>query len=278
MDCTALLDTLAQRVPKDGDTYIDPDGILRCTRCQGTREVTIDLPGRGSKIVPCICRCMAVKRDRELQRLRDQEAHDRIQQMRSLGFRDPSLISATFGADDRKYPRISDALQRYVDHFEDFRRDGKGLLLYGPVGTGKTYYAACVVNALISKGHPALLNSLPRLINQVGGAKWEDRQPMIDHLADYHLVALDDLGTERQSEYVIEQMTAILDTLYRAGTPLIITTNQDPTQLGRASSIAIQRIWDRILERCHLIPVIGESRRKGKGQASYHDTKDILGL
>ena len=61
----------------------------------------------------------------------------------------------------------------------------RGLLLYGPVGTGKTYYAACVVNALISKGHPALLNSLPRLINQVGGAKWEDRQPMIDHLADY---------------------------------------------------------------------------------------------
>lgn len=278
MDCTSLLDALAQRVPKDGDTYITPDGTLRCIHCQGAREVTIDLPGMGSKIVPCICRCMAEKRDLERQRLRDQETNDRIRQMRSLGFRDPSLISATFDGDDRKYPRISDALQRYVDHFDDFRKEGKGLLLYGPVGTGKTYYAACVVNALISRGHPALLNSLPRLINQVGGAKWEDRQPMIDHLADYHLVVLDDLGTERQTEYVIEQMTAILDTLYRAGTPLIITTNQDPTQLGRTSSIAIQRIWDRILERCHLIPVIGESRRRGKGQASYHDTKDILGL
>lgn len=278
MDLSPILDTIAKKVPQDGDTYVAPDGILRCSHCQGAREVTIDFPGMGRKVVPCICWCMAQRRDRELQRLRDQESHDRVQRMRRLGFRDPALMDATFARDDRKNPRVSDALQRYVAHFEDFRREGKGLLLYGPVGTGKTYYAACVVNALINKGHPALLNSLPRLINQVGGAKWENRQPMIDHLADYHLVVLDDLGTERQSEYVIEQMTAIFDTLYRACTPLIITTNQDPTKLGKATDIHIQRIWDRLLERCLLIPVVGESRRKGKRQENYRTDREILGL
>ena len=278
MDCTPILDALARRVPKDQNTYIAPDGILRCTNCHGTREVTIDLPGMGSKIVPCICRCMARQRDQEIQRLKDQEAYDRIQRMRSLGFQERTLAEASFARDDRKNPKISDALRKYAEHFAELRKDGKGLLLYGPVGTGKTYYAACVVNEVIRSGRPALLTSFPRLINQVSGADWADRQPMLDRLTDYSLVALDDLGVERQTDYTIEQMTMILDTLYRAGIPLIITTNADPSRLSKATDIRVQRIWDRILERCHPIAVTGESRRRGKGQENFRQGKEILGI
>lgn len=278
MDCTPILDTLARRVPRDQNTYIAPDGILRCTNCHGSREVAIELPGMGRKVVPCICRCMARQRDQELQRLRDQETCDRIQRLRSLGFQERTLAEASFDRDDRKNPIISDALRRYAEHFADLRREGRGLLLYGPVGTGKTYYAACVVNEVIRSGCPALMTSFPRLINQVSGAGWADRQPMLDRLTDFSLVALDDFGIERQTDYTLEQMTMILDTLYRAGTPLIITTNADPSRLSKATDIRTQRIWDRILERCHPIAVTGESRRRGKGQENFRQGRELLGI
>lgn len=278
MDNTQIIDVIASNIPQDQQTYIGPDGLQRCTNCHGNREVALDLPWMRHKVIPCLCRCMAQQRDQEVQRLRDQEHYDRIQRMRAVGIDDCSLLSATFDSDDYKYPQVSDALRRYVEHFEVLCKDGRGILLYGPVGTGKTYYAACVVNALISEGYPAMMTSIVRLVNQIGGADWADRQPMIDRLADYALVALDDLGTERQSDYVIEQMTAILDTLYRSGTPMIITTNQDPSKLAKNSNIHIQRIWDRIRERCHPIAVMGESRRKGKGQANYTESKALLGI
>ena len=278
MDCTPILEAIARRVPRDENTYPGADGLLHCTDCHGRRQVALDLPGHGRMVVPCLCRCMSRERDREMERLRDRERHERIVRLRSLGFADRSLAESSFDRDDRKNPKISDALLRYADRFDEFRREGRGLLLYGPVGTGKTYFAACLVNALIDRGQPCLMTSLPRLINRVGGAAWEDRQGIIDGLARYALVALDDVGTERQTDYTAEQMTAILDTLYRAAVPLVITTNLTPAQLTKAPDIRLQRLWDRLLERCHPIPILGESRRRSKGQEHYAQTKTILGV
>lgn len=278
MDCTPILEAIARRVPRDENTFVAENGLLHCRDCLKPRQVALDLPGMGRRVMPCICRCMAQERDRELQQLKDREHRDRILRLRSLGFADRALAAASFAVDDRKNPRLSEAMERYAAHFEEFRKTGKGLLLYGPVGTGKTFYAACVVNALIDRGHAAMMTSFPRLINRIGGASWESRQGIIDGLSSYALVALDDLGAERQTDYAVEQMTAILDSLYRAGVPLIITTNLTPAQLTKTPDIRLQRLWDRLLERCHPIPILGESRRKQKGQCDYARTKQVLGI
>lgn len=278
MDCTPILEAIARRVPRDENTYPGADGLLCCTACHGRRQVALELPGHGRRVVPCLCRCMSAQRDRELERLREQERHERIGRLRSLGFADRALAESTFDRDDRKNPKISDALLRYAERFGELRREGRGLLLYGPVGTGKTFYAACLVNALIDRGQPCLMTSLPRLINRVGGAAWEERQDLIDSLARYALVALDDVGTERQTDYTAEQMTAILDTLYRASVPLVITTNLSPSQLTGVPDIRLRRLWDRLLERCHPIAVLGESRRRAAGREHYSRTRDILGI
>lgn len=278
MDCTPILDAIARRVPRDGNTYTGPDGLQHCCQCHTPREVVLELPGMGRRIMPCLCRCKARERDLEYQRLKDQERMDRLRRLRTQGFRDQAMADATFALDDRKNPKISDALVRYADSFPEFRREGKGLLLYGPVGTGKSYYAACVVNALIDRGYPALMTAFPRLINQIGGAPWEQRQSIIDQLGSYALVVLDDLGAERQTDYAVEQMTAVIDTLYRAGVCLVVTTNLNPSQCANHADTRIRRIWDRIMERCHPIAVLGESRRREKGQADFARTRELLGI
>ena len=164
-----------------------------------------------------------------------------------------------------------------MEHFEDFRKEGKGLLLYGTVGTGKSFVAACIVNALIDKGYPCLMTNFSRLIDAVN-AEWGERQRYLDSLSRFDLIAIDDLGVERDTGYTNENVTVIVDSLYRAKVPLIITSNYTPKQLTGEDEIRRKRVYDRLLERCHPIEVTGESRRKEKGRKDYATMKDILGL
>ena len=68
-----------------------------------------------------------------------------------------------------KMQKVSDAMQNYVKNFADFKKDGKGLLLYGTPGTGKTYYAACIANGLIDNGYSVLMTNFARLTNKIQG-------------------------------------------------------------------------------------------------------------
>lgn len=278
METTSILEAITVRVPRNDETYRCDAGVLNCIHCHTAREAVVNFPGVGRRVVPCLCRCMADAWEQERQRLRNQEQQDRLRRLCSAGFQDRSLENATFDRDDRKNPSISNALLRYTAHFDELRKNGTGLLLYGPVGTGKTYYAACIANALMAKGYGVLMTSFPRLINQIGGAEWAQRQGKIYRLTDHAMVVLDDLAAERLTDYTVEQMTAILDTLYRAGVPLVITTNHNPGQLTGHQDLRVRRIWDRIMERCHPIAVLGESRRRELGQEAFRQTRELLGL
>jgi DNA replication protein DnaC len=151
------------------------------------------------------------------------------------------------------------------------------LLLYGDVGTGKTFYAACIVNALIDKGYPCLMTNFSRLTNTIAGM-WDGKQEYIDSLRMFSLVAIDDLGVERDTEYMNENVTTIIDSLYRAKVPMIITSNYTPKQLTEAGEIRKKRVYDRMLERCHPVKVNGESRRKTMGRNDFAEMNKMLGL
>ena len=165
----------------------------------------------------------------------------------------------------------------YGEHFETLRRTGKGLLLYGDVGTGKSFFAACIVNALIDQGYPCLMTNFPQLVNEIS-ALWEGKQEYINSLGRLALVAIDDLGVERDKEYMNEQVSVIIDSLYRAKVPMVITSNYTPKQLTTDSDIRRRRVYDRLLERCHPVLVDGPSRRKDIGRQDFHQMNALLGL
>jgi len=270
------VEKIIQRVPTDDETYQGDDGLLYCQRCHTARQIRVDVFGE-ERTVNCICRCMAEKRDREEALRRKEERMAQIRQYRDAGFPDAEMQACRFENDDGGTPEITRAMQAYVENFSTLRKEGKGLLLYGNVGTGKSFFAACIVNALIDKGHPCLMTNFSRLTNKISG-KWDGKQEYIDSLTRFSLVAIDDLGVERDTEYMNENVTTIIDSLYRAKVPVIITSNYTPKQLTEDCEIRKRRVYDRLLERCHPVKVDGASRRKQIGRSDYAEMNRLLGL
>jgi DNA replication protein DnaC len=205
---------------------------------------------------------------------------DRFSQLapvRIAGFPAEEVVRYTFANDDGQRPQLTAAMEAYVRNFTQLRKGGKGLLLYGNVGTGKTFAGGCIVNALEAQGHPCLMTSFSRLEKVLFDMK-EGKRSFLDKLLLFDLVLFDDLGVERDTEYMTEQVTNILDSFYRAGIPMIITSNYGPKQLTAVEDIRKQRVYDRLLERCHPILVDGESRRKQQGRHDYAGMKQLLGL
>lgn len=252
------------------------DDLLYCHKCDTPKQCRINIFDE-ERIVPCLCKCEAERREAEERERKRQEFLVQCEKYRRMGFPDSDMHNWTFANDDLARPQLTKAMQNYVDHFDEFRRQGKGLLLYGTVGTGKTFAACEVANALIDKGHPALVTNFDRLTNTLQGM-FDGKQQYIDSLNKFSLLVLDDLGTERETEYMQGVVYNIIDARYRANLPMIITTNLTGAQLKKPDTLSKERIYSRILERCHPIEVKGEDRRRAALKDSFGEMRDILGV
>ena len=274
MNVEGVLEGIAARVPKPEREYIDQDGFTRCAACHERTQVEIEFAGK-KKIVPCICRCQK-ERDAELDRIARQAD---VERNRRRCFEETNMAAWNFANDDRQRPKISDAMYRYADRFPEFRKIGKGILLYGTVGTGKTYYAACIANKLLDDGYSVLMTNIATLTNKRQGM-FDGKQEYINSLNRYDLLIIDDLGTERKSAngYMQEIVFNLFDSRYRSGLPFIVTTNLTPDELKKPGSVEYARIYDRVLERCFPIEISGASRRRAALKETYNDMKEMLGL
>lgn len=154
-------------------------------------------------------------------------------QARGRAFPAGAMKNWTFEHDDGTDAKISNAMRQYAGQFKEFYKNNIGVLLYGAVGTGKTFYAACVVNAVIEQGYSAKMTNFSRVLNMLQNTN--ERQTYIDELCNYQLLVIDDLGVERQSQYAMEQVYNVIDTRYETRKPLIITTNLILVRTSRAA-------------------------------------------
>ena len=259
----------------EGD-YIGEDGLLYCGNCHTKKQTEVDIFGAVRRPM-CLCKCMTEKRDAEEAAMKREEFERRTKEYRKTGFPESDMQNWTFENDDMANERITKAMRNYVDNFAELKKHGKGLLLYGSIGKGKTYAACEVANALIDKGYPVLVTNFARLTNTIQG-KFEGKQEYIDSLNQFQLLVIDDLGAERKSEYMQEIVYNIIDSRYRAGLPFIITTNMTIEEIKTPTDIGNARIYDRIIERCFPIEVNGKNRRRKKVIAEYDEMKKLLGL
>lgn len=265
----------AESIKAEQGDYI-LDGLLHCGKCNTPKQTRVNIFGR-ERTPYCLCKCAAEQRDRE-EAERQRIAFERsVKEMRRAGFPDDEMKNWTFERDDRANEHITSVARKYVENFDTMRADGKGLLLYGTVGTGKTFAAACIANALIDKGFPCLVTNFARLINTISGM-YDGKQQYIDGLNRFALLVIDDLATEADTEYRNEIVYNIIDSRYRAGLPLIVTTNLTAEELKNSADIRKQRIYSRLFERCIPLEVKGVDRRRNKLKNDFKAYTDLLGL
>ena len=252
------------------------DGLLHCGKCHTPKQCRITLFGE-PRTPPCLCKCESEAREREEAARRQREFEDKVQRYRAVGFPESDMKNWTFANDDGSNPKMTAAMQNYVKHFDEFKKQGKGLLLFGSVGTGKTYHAACIANALIDKGVPCMVTNFARIANTVQGMS-EGKQAYLDDLNRYPLLVLDDLAAERKTEWMQETVFNVIDARCRARLPLIVTTNLTREELMHPADITYQRIFSRLFEMCTPIEIAGADRRHAALKNDIAATKQLLGL
>ena len=265
----------AQSIRANEGDYIK-DGLLYCHKCDTPKQCEVELFGQIRKPM-CLCKCEQEKKAAEEEAKKKQEAMERVKRLRKMGFPDSEMENWTFERDDRSNEKISNMARKYVENFDEMKEKGKGLLLYGTVGTGKTFISACIANALIEKGHPCLVTNFARLTNTISGM-FEGKQEYIDGLDKFDLIVIDDLASERDTEFMGEIVQNIIDARYRTGKPLIVTTNLTSDDLKHPTEIRKQRIYSRLFEMCVPVEVKGKDRRKEKLKQDYKSMEDLLGL
>lgn len=278
---TSIIEGIAQAsentIPINDGDYIDSEGLLCCGKCH-TRKETIIVLASGKQLKPrCVCKCEQERMHEEEEKRKAKELEEKVKELRKMGFPDAEMSRFTFENDDRSNEYISDVAKRYADNFTTMYSKHKGLLLFGTVGTGKTYIAACIANALIDRGYTCLVTNFARLTNTINGM-YDGKQEYIDGLDRFSLLVIDDLASERDTEYMNEIVTNIIDARYRSGKPMIVTTNLTSEELKNPRDVRKQRIYSRLMEMCIPLEVKGTDRRKKKLIDEKNEFDELLGL
>lgn len=273
---TTLFDFLdrlqVQTNPRPGQ-YLGDDGLIYCAKCHTPVQCRVTLAGK-ERIMPCICQCQKEERERQEQRIKEEAQLLYVQRLKAAGIQERHLQEWTF-AEATDTPSIQMA-KRYVANWKQAKVENLGLLLWGDVGTGKSFLAACIANALLESGVPVLMTNFSKILNQMGAMYTDERYRYIASFNRFSLLIIDDLGIERNTEYALEQVYAIVDERYKAGLPLIITTNLTISQLRNPEDVGHARIYSRVLEMCTPVHVPGIDRRTAIGKAKQELVKEIL--
>lgn len=278
-----VIRTAEQNQPHSDDDYVNPDdGLLYCGECKTRKQFLLEFPSVNGKPkefhkVPVMCECR--KKEAEEEKRREQERKDMelIRELRSRSLMDDKFRDQTFEAfkTTQENTRALKLSRRYADGFDEMVERNQGLLFWGDVGTGKTFSAACIANALLERRIPVVMTSFVKLLESVQTFK-EDEEKLLSRLNRAKLLIIDDLGAERSTDFALEKVYNIIDSRYRARLPMILTTNLNLEEMKQVTDIRYSRIYDRIFEVCYPVKFTGASFRKVEANRRYREMKNFL--
>lgn len=264
-----IADKYVSQAERRDDDYIGQDGLLYCGKCHTPRQTRQKILGQ-ERVLGCMCECESQRKQEEMAALeRENMAYKTKRRRRDL-ITNKLLLECTFQA-----AAETEAIKKCRHYAQALCRGeagGLGLILWGGVGSGKTFAAACVANYAIDNGITAKITSLPR----INAATLDERREFLEAIPNWGLLVLDDLGTERDTATANETVFQTINTRYESRKPMIITTNLSPELLRSPQTQHQARIYDRVLEVC--VPVIcGERsmRERARGE-NIQKMKEIL--
>ena len=155
-------------------------------------------------------------------------------------------------------------VREYCQSIEEKIEAGRGLWLYGSSGTGKTTLAMLVSRTALEAGRSVAIYSLPKLLARIrrtfdAEAGEQSYADLFERLATVDLLHVDDLGAENRTEWVLEQLYALVNERYEAQRSLVVTTNLEEQELEEQIGA---RVVSRLVEMCgDPLPLFDEDRR-----------------
>lgn len=266
---------------EEGD-YIGDDGLIYCGKCHTKKQTIVNLPEslfgkERTGVFKSLCKCQQDKMQKEKEKEEFDERMRAIQRMKDASMMDSVFREASFSRyqvndSNREIYRMA---KNYADSFDKMYSENQGILIYGPVGTGKSYTAACIANQLIERRIPVVMTSFVKIMQNTG-INGQDEQRYLKTLNSSKLLILDDLGAERNTDYALEKVYNIIDSRSRAQKPMILTTNLDLADMMNIDDIRYQRIYDRIFETCYPIRLDGTSFRKNSAATRFDRMKEFM--
>lgn len=246
--------------PQRPGDHTDPEtGLLLCGTCGEPKQTRINLLGQ-DMVVPCDCRCVREQKATRKTALRQEEAACRLTRRRYICFGDDAKKAGyTFDKDDQRDAALSRRVRGYVEHFGELRQQGRGLLLLGPTGTGKTFYACCIANALLEAGYTARVTNFAVIANELQGTF--DKAGVHRELKQPDLLVLDDLAAERDTSFMNEIVFQVVEERCVAQKPLVVTSNLSAQAFFKPDTIERGRVFSRLKEVCIPLSVTGTDRR-----------------
>lgn len=276
MDLTEVLpiaESGAERLA-EGD-HIGEDGLVYCGKCGSKKQLRVKF-GDKTHVVRCVCKCESKELEEKKRQEEYEEQMRRINRLKEASMMDKKYREVTFEKYEvrEENKKVFEMAKKYAGRFQDMYKKNQGLLLYGPVGTGKSFTAACIGNYLLNNAKPVIMTSFVKILQDI----WEnDREAeYITILNSASLLIVEDLGTERETDYALEKVYNIIDSRVRANKPMIITSNLELNDMMECEDIRKKRIYDRILECCYPMYVGGKSFRMMKAAQRFDEMKDFL--
>ena len=232
----------------EAEDYTGEDGLLYCGKCHTPKEAYF-AEGKtcfGRDRHPAECDCQRAAREKQQAAESRQKHLEKVEDLKRRGFTDPAMRNWTFEHDNGRNPQTETA-RFYVESWETMQAENIGYLFWGGVGTGKSYLAACIANALMEKEVAVCMTNFATILGDLA-ASFEGRNEYISRLCSR----------------------------YRSDKPLIATTNLTLEELQHPQDTPHARIYDRLTSMCAPVRFTGSNFRKETAQEKLERLKQLM--
>lgn len=145
-------------------------------------------------------------------------------------------------------------LQEFIDLWPN-HPEGKGLLLTGTCGVGKTHLAVAALVEIINSGKPGrvLFSNFQDLIQEIQASFDSDQVPnkseLLRPLLEVDLLVLDELGSQKPTTWVQDILYYVINSRYNSELTTIFTTNYSDRAADAKEETLEQRIGVRLRSR-----------------------------
>ena len=257
------------------ETAYEKNGNVYCNTCheQINGEV-VNMMGTWMCFrIQCQCEKKEEKRWKERERVM------RVNQLKDTCFTNPKQRNYTLDKCLISNEKTIGVVSNYIKKFDEVRKKNVGLLFFGEVGSGKSYLAAAIANAVMEEYEiTCKMRNFSQIINDLQSGGFDlDKNRYIDSLVRTPLLILDDLGIERNTPYALEQVYNIINGRSLQGLPTIITTNLSLEDIkNHTESIELKRIYSRVLEMCIPVLVSGADIREQIHKKKIQESRELL--